>query len=172
MRRLLALRTNQPWERWNCSQAQWDDWHWQVRNRIQRVEDLDTVLTLTAQEKQDILKVLEIFRMGITPYYASLMDPHDPGCPVRRQAIPTIAETRAGTGDMRDPLDEIKDSPVPGLTHRYPDRVLFLITDQCSMYCRHCTRRRFAGQNDAGLAWEYIERGIEYIKHTQAVMRC
>ncbi|HBG01288.1 MAG TPA: lysine 2,3-aminomutase, partial [Firmicutes bacterium] len=145
------------------------DWHWQVRNRIQRVEDLDTVLTLTAQEKQDILKVLEIFRMGITPYYASLMDPHDPGCPVRRQAIPTIAETRAGTGDMRDPLDEIKDSPVPGLTHRYPDRVLFLITDQCSMYCRHCTRRRFAGQNDAGLAWEYIERGIEYIKHTPAV---
>ncbi|HHT89812.1 MAG: lysine 2,3-aminomutase [Bacillota bacterium] len=163
------MRNEQPWQRWNCTEIQWNDWHWQVRNRIQSVEELDSILALSPQEKTDIAKVLEIFRMGITPYYASLMDPHDPSCPVRRQAVPTIAETMTGTWDMQDPLDETKDSPVPGLTHRYPDRVLFLITDQCSMYCRHCTRRRFAGQSDAGLAWEHIEQGIEYVRQTPAV---
>ena len=160
---------HQPWDRWNCSEDEWRDWHWQVRSRIQSVEELERILRLTAAEKQNIGKVLEIFRMGITPYYASLMAPGDPACPIRRQAIPTIFETLSGTADMQDPLDEVKDSPVPGLTHRYPDRVLFLITDQCSMYCRHCTRRRFAGQHDAGLAWDYIEQGIEYINNTPAV---
>ncbi len=159
----------QPWQRWGCSEDEWRDWHWQVRNRIQSVEALDRIIALTDQEKRDIGDVLEVFRMGITPYYASLMDPADPGCPIRMQAVPTIAETMTGIADMQDPLDEVADSPVPGLTHRYPDRVLFLITDQCSMYCRHCTRRRFAGQNDAGLAWEHIERGLEYIRKTPAV---
>ncbi|NLL48026.1 MAG: lysine 2,3-aminomutase [Firmicutes bacterium] len=161
--------TNQPWQRWGASEANWHDWHWQVRNRIQSVEELEEIIPLTEQEKSDINKVLEIFRMGITPYYASLMDPQDPTCPVRRQAVPTVMETMAGISDMQDPLDEVADSPVPGLTHRYPDRVLFLITDQCSMYCRHCTRRRFAGQNDSGLAWEHIEKGIEYIRNNPAV---
>src|SRR5690554_3773673 len=159
----------QPWQRWGCSEAEWNDWHWQVRNRIQTVEELEKVVPLTAAEKADITKVLEIFRMGITPYYASLMDPTDPNCPIRKQAIPTIYETYASRADMRDPLSEEEDSPVPGLTHRYPDRVLFLITDQCSMYCRHCTRRRFAGQRDAGVSWELIEQGIEYIKNTPQV---
>ncbi|MDI9484831.1 MAG: lysine 2,3-aminomutase [Bacillota bacterium] len=159
----------QPWQQWGCSEAEWRDWHWQVRNRIQSVDDLERIIPLTDQEKEDINKVLEVFRMGITPYYASLMDPDDPACPVRRQAVPTIYETMSGIADMQDPLNEVADSPVPGLTHRYPDRVLFLITDQCSMYCRHCTRRRFAGQHDSGMAWEYIEQGIEYIKNTPAV---
>ena len=168
VKEVLAL-TNQPWQRWGASEANWHDWHWQVRNRIQSVEELEEIIPLTEQEKSDINKVLEIFRMGITPYYASLMDPQDPTCPVRRQAVPTVMETMAGISDMQDPLDEVADSPVPGLTHRYPDRVLFLITDQCSMYCRHCTRRRFAGQNDSGLAWEHIEKGIEYIRNNPAV---
>ena len=159
----------EPWLRWGVSEAEWNDWHWQVRYRIQTVEELEKVVPLTAAEKADITKVLEIFRMGITPYYASLMDPTDPNCPIRKQAIPTIYETYASRADMRDPLSEEEDSPVPGLTHRYPDRVLFLITDQCSMYCRHCTRRRFAGQRDAGVSWELIEQGIEYIKNTPQV---
>src|SRR5699024_3182651 len=111
-------------------------------------------------------EVLEKFRMGITPYYASLMDPDDPNCPIRMQAIPTIMETYESVADMEDPLSEDEDSPVKGITHRYPDRVLFLITDQCSMYCRHCTRRRFAGQNDAPSSRELIDKGIEYIEDT------
>lgn len=163
------IRAEQSYKRWDCTQREWDDWHWQVRNRIQTVEKLHKFIALTDTEKQDIEQVLQVFRMGITPYYASLMDPDDPSCPIRRQAIPNILETLKGRSDMQDPLSEEKDSPVPGLTHRYPDRVLFLITDQCSMYCRHCTRRRFAGQYDAGVSQKRIEKGIEYIKKTPAV---
>lgn len=163
------MSTLQPWQAWDASEAEWQDWHWQVRNRIQSVALLGEFLSLTPSEKENIGKVLEVFRMGITPYYASLMDPDNPNCPIRRQAVPTIAESLPGRADMLDPLGEEGDSPVPGLTHRYPDRVLFLITDQCSMYCRHCTRRRFAGQHDTGMSWESIERGIDYIKKTPSV---
>lgn len=90
-----------------------------------------------------------MLRMAITPYYISLIDPDDPNDPVRKQAVPTAKELVVSPEDQLDPLSEDEDSPVPGLTHRYPDRVLFLITDMCAMYCRHCTRRRFAGQKDA-----------------------
>ncbi len=107
--------------------------------------------------------------MGITPYYASLMDKNNPRCPIRMQAVPTIMETSVGVADMDDPLHEDTDSPVPGLTHRYPDRVLLLVTDRCSMYCRHCTRRRFAGQKDTGTPVDTIDEGIEYIKNTPEI---
>ncbi len=148
---------------------QWNDWHWQVANRLTTVEQIGQVLELTEQEKQDIEKVMDGFRVGITPYYASLMDPKDPRCPVRMQAVPTIAETKRGEADMLDPLHEDEDSPAPGLTHRYPDRVLFLITDQCSMYCRHCTRRRLAGEKDGERSREDIDACIEYIRKTPQV---
>lgn len=164
------MRSYKDIELWkDVTEEQWNDWHWQVQNRINDVEDLKKVIKLTDQEAKDIGEVLKKFRMGITPYYASLMDPEDPNCPVRKQAVPTIMETHAGFGDMEDPLHEDADSPVPGLTHRYPDRVLFLITDQCSMYCRHCTRRRFAGQNDSGVPMERIDACIEYIRNTPEV---
>lgn len=164
------MRSFKDIELWkDVTEEQWNDWHWQVQNRINDVEDLKKVIKLTDQEAKDIGEVLKKFRMGITPYYASLMDPEDPNCPVRKQAVPTIMETHAGFGDMEDPLHEDADSPVPGLTHRYPDRVLFLITDQCSMYCRHCTRRRFAGQNDSGVPMERIDACIEYIRNTPEV---
>jgi len=97
------------------------------------------------------------------------MDPKDECCPVRKQAVPTDRELIKAPEDMADPLHEDTDSPVPGLTHRYPDRVLFLVTDQCSMYCRHCTRRRFAGQNDQPATREQIDRCIEYIRNTPVV---
>ena len=132
----------------DVTEEQWNDWHWQVRNRITTLEDLKKVINLTQEEEDGIKKSLEILRMGITPYYASLMDKNDPSCPVRMQAVPTIHETHKSAADMDDPLHEDADSPAPGLTHRYPDRVLFLITDMCSMYFRHCTRRRFAGSQD------------------------
>ena len=127
----------------------WNDWKWQVRNRITNVEELKKVINLTAKEEEDITAVIQNFRLGITPYYASLMDPDDPRCPVRMQAVPVLAENHTSDADMLDPLHEDEDSPAPGLTHRYPDRVLFLVTDQCSMYCRHCTRRRLAGETDS-----------------------
>lgn len=153
----------------NVTQAQWDDWHWQVRNRITTLEDLKQVCNLTPEEEEGVKKSLEVLRMGITPYYAMLMDPDDPHCPVRMQAVPTIAETHKDAADMDDPLHEDEDSPVPGLTHRYPDRVLLLITDMCSMYCRHCTRRRFAGQCDNEVNRDSIDLAIDYIAKTPQV---
>jgi len=153
----------------DVTDEQWNDWHWQVKNRLTTVEEIAQVVNLTQQEKEDIQKVMAGFRVGITPYYASLMDPDDPSCPVRMQAVPTIAETHRSQADMLDPLHEDEDSPAPGLTHRYPDRVLFLITDQCSMYCRHCTRRRLAGETDGARSREDIDACIAYIKRTPQV---
>lgn len=153
----------------DVTEEQWNDWQWQVKNRITDVKTLKKVVNVTQQEEKDIETVLDKFRMGITPYYASLMDPNDHNCPIRKQAVPTIMETHQSLADMDDPLSEDEDSPVPGLTHRYPDRVLFLITDQCSMYCRHCTRRRFAGQKDSGAPNDRIEKCIEYIRNTPQV---
>ncbi|MBV1757252.1 MAG: lysine 2,3-aminomutase [Dethiosulfatibacter sp.] len=148
---------------------EWDDWKWQVRNRINDVEKLKKIINITPQEEDDINKVLQKFRLGITPYFAAQMDKDDHRCPIRMQAVPTIAETHVSDADMLDPLHEDQDSPTPGLTHRYPDRVLMLLTDQCSMYCRHCTRRRFAGQADHAVPTEKIDKAIEYIRNTPQV---
>lgn len=153
----------------DVTEEQWHSWTWQVQNRITDLETLKKVAKLTPEEEEGVKKSLEILRMGITPYYASLMDESDPRCPVRMQAIPTGQETIKAASDMDDPLHEDTDSPVPGLTHRYPDRVLFLVTDMCSMYCRHCTRRRFAGQSDAGVPKERIEKMLDYIRRTPVV---
>lgn len=164
------MRSYKDIELWkDVSEDEWNDWRWQVRNRITDVDTLKKVINLTEGEEKDIQEVLGKFRMGITPYYASLMDKDDPNCPIRKQAVPTIMEVHRSEADILDPLDEDTDSPVPGLTHRYPDRVLFLITDQCSMYCRHCTRRRFAGHQDKGMPMDKIEAGIEYIRNTPQV---
>ena len=149
--------------------AQWNDWRWQVENRIETLEDLKKYIKLTPAEEEGVKQTLKTLRMAITPYYLSLINPDDPNDPVRRQAIPTGLETHRSAADLLDPLHEDSDSPVPGLTHRYPDRVLFLITDQCSMYCRHCTRRRFAGQHDCESPAERIDKAIEYIAKTPQV---
>jgi len=153
----------------NVTDGQWNNWKWQMSNRITSLSELEQVINLTEEEKNGIRQSLEELRMAITPHYSTLMDPDDSECPIRKQAVPTIYETYRSEHDMDDPLSEEKDSPVPGLTHRYPDRVLFLITDQCSMYCRHCTRRRFAGQNDKSLPRENIDLAIDYIRNTKAV---
>jgi lysine 2,3-aminomutase len=153
----------------DVTDEQWNDWKWQISNRLTSVEQIAQVLNLTEKEKQDIEKVMDGFRVGITPYYASLMDPNDPNCPVRMHAVPVLAETFQNEADMLDPLSEDEDSPAPGLTHRYPDRVLFLITDQCSMYCRHCTRRRLAGETDGARSKKDIDKCIEYIKNSPEI---
>lgn len=148
---------------------QWNDWRWQVRNRIETLKDLKKYINLTADEEEGVKKSLATLRMAITPYYLSLVDVNNPECPVRKQAIPTAMEVHHADADLLDPLHEDEDSPVPGLTHRYPDRVLFLITDMCSMYCRHCTRRRFAGQSDTSTPKDNIHKAIEYIRNTPQV---
>lgn len=148
---------------------EWNDWRWQMRNRIQDADTLSKVINLTPQESEGVSEALLTLRMAITPYYASLINPNDTSCPVRKQAVPTHRELIRAPEDMADPLHEDTDSPVPGLTHRYPDRVLFLITDQCSMYCRHCTRRRFAGHHDQPASKEQIDRCLDYIAKTPVI---
>ena len=153
----------------DVTQDQWDDWQWQVKNRIDTLDRLKKIVNLTSEEEEGVKQSLKILRMGITPYYAMLMDENDSSCPVRQQAIPRIQETYKSENDMEDPLHEDEDSPVPGLTHRYPDRVLLLITDMCAMYCRHCTRRRFAGAQDDVMPLDRIDKAIEYIRNSPGV---
>ena len=144
---------------------QWNDWHWQVRNRVETLEELKKYITLTKDEEEGVAATLGKLRMAITPYYLSLIDQNDPFDPIRKQAIPTDAELEFAAYEEADPLHEDTDSSCPGLTHRYPDRVLFLTTDMCSMYCRHCTRRRFAGQNECQVPKDQINNCIEYIRN-------
>ena len=151
------------------SDEQWNDWKWQVKNRIETLEDLKKYIPLTQEEEEGVSRSLQTLRMAITPYYLTLIDPENPNDPVRKQAIPTGSETHISPADLLDPLHEDEDSPVKGLTHRYPDRVLLLITDMCSMYCRHCTRRRFAGQKDDETPADYIQKAIDYIADTPQV---
>lgn len=160
--RRKALFPDVPDEKWN-------DWHWQVTHRISDVDTLKKYLPLTVEEEEGSRKAMETFRMAITPYYLTLIDPNDPNDPVRKQAVPSGEEAYRSPEDLEDPLEEDGDSPVPGLTHRYPDRVLFLITDQCAMYCRHCTRRRLAGQKDGSRTRNQIDECIDYIRNTPAV---
>ncbi len=150
----------------SVTENDWNDWHWQVKNRITTVENLKKVINLTREEEEGIKNCLKTLRMAITPYYASLMDANNPKCPIRRQAVPTVKELEGSMWDMDDPLHEDTDHPAPCITHRYPDRILFYITDQCSMYCRHCTRRRNVGQYDTGRTKDDIEKSIEYIRNT------
>ena len=147
----------------DVSAKDWNDWRWQVRNRIETLDDLKKYIKLTHEEEEGVARCLESLRMAITPYYLSLIDLENPFDPVRLQAVPTAKELHRSDADLLDPLHEDTDSPVPGLTHRYPDRVLILVTDQCSMYCRHCTRRRFAGQKDCEVQTNRIDKYIEYV---------
>ncbi|MDR0295972.1 MAG: lysine 2,3-aminomutase [Prevotellaceae bacterium] len=153
----------------DVTDEQWNDWKWQIKHRIESFGGLKKLLPLTEAEEAGIKESLKTLRMAITPYYLSLIDVKNPYCPIRKQAVPTIAELNHSSVDLLDPLHEDTDSPVPGLTHRYPDRVLLLITDQCSMYCRHCTRRRFAGQHDRESSSERIDKAIQYIAATPQV---
>ncbi|MBR3451646.1 MAG: lysine 2,3-aminomutase [Muribaculaceae bacterium] len=153
----------------DVTDEQWNDWKWQVKNRIETLDELKKYVSLTAEEEEGVKQTLKTLRMAITPYYLSLINPDDPHDPIRRQCIPTGLETHQADADLLDPLHEDEDSPTPGLTHRYPDRVLFLITDMCSMYCRHCTRRRFAGQTDKECGVDRIEKALEYIRNTPTV---
>jgi len=153
----------------NVPAEDWNDWKWHLRNKIQTMDDLKKVVEISKEEEEGIAKCLSTLRMAITPYYLSLIDLDNPNDPVRAQSIPTIAELNWVEEDLEDPLSEDIDSPVPGLTHRYPDRALLLVTDQCAMYCRHCTRRRFAGATDAALPMSQIEDAIAYIAKTPVI---
>lgn len=153
----------------DVTDAEWNDWKWQLKNAIRDIPTLEKVIKLTTEEKDHLSKTLKKFKMAITPYYAALMDKEDRHCPVRLMAVPTLSELHVDESDLSDPLNEDIDSPVPGLTHRYPDRALLLVTNECSMYCRHCTRRRIVGETDLNMASGHLEQAFEYIRNTPEI---
>ncbi len=146
----------------------WNDWRWQLSHRLNTVEDFEKVLPLTDSERA-ALNTQDLFRVEITPYFISLIDPDDPNDPIRNQVIPTAGEIVPFTGMMEDSLAEDRHSPVPGLVHRYPDRVLMLVTTQCASYCRYCTRSRIVGDPAATFSRAEFEIQIDYLSRTPQV---
>jgi lysine 2,3-aminomutase len=144
--------------------ALWNDWHWQQRERVTRLDQLERVIHVTDEERRAAVETEAEFQMGITPYYAALMDPDDPSCPIRLQSVPTMGETFIDAADLEDPLAEERDMPTPGITHRYPDRVLFYTTHNCPVYCRHCTRKRKVADPTSAAAKKQIEDSLAYIE--------
>jgi lysine 2,3-aminomutase len=152
----------------NVPDAQWNDWRWQLSHRLNSTADFKLLLDLTESECK-ALDSQGLFRVDVTPYFASLIDPDDPRDPIRRQVIPVSGELQAFTGMMEDSLAEDQHSPVPGLVHRYPDRVLMLVTTQCASYCRYCTRARIVGDPAANFSRDEFEQQLDYLRRTSQV---
>jgi lysine 2,3-aminomutase len=152
----------------DATPEQWNNWTWQMRNSVKSLDQLHGKIKLTDEEHAGVLLANTKLAMGITPYFFNLVDPLDPDCPIRRQVIPRIEEMSYAPNDLADPCGEDHDMPVPGLVHRYPDRVLFLVTDRCASYCRYCTRSRVvSGVGEQELELDF-DRAIEYLqKHTE-----
>lgn len=147
--------------------ADWSDWRWQMRHRVTTLAELETLLELTPEERAGIAARAPVFPFAITPYYLSLIA--GPGCPVRRQAVPHADELITTPWDMVDPLAEDEHSPVPILSHRYPDRALLYVTHSCPVYCRHCTRQRKVGDATSTPDRAMLTAAIEYVRRTPAI---
>ena len=158
-----------PSEPWGAvSTEQWNDWSWQLRNRIQNLAQLESRLPLTPEERAGTILAGKKLALGITPHFFNLIDREDPDCPIRRQVVPRIEESITASDEMLDPCGEDSNMPVSGLVHRYPDRVLLLVTDRCASYCRYCTRSRVvsgAGEQELTMdlegAFAYLEKHPE-----------
>ncbi|HEX5398202.1 MAG TPA: KamA family radical SAM protein [Verrucomicrobiae bacterium] len=148
----------------DVSDADWNNWRWQLKHRITSVEQLQKLMpTLTPEELAGAKLANTRLALAITPYFFNLIDPADENCPVRLQVIPKLAETHTAPWEMSDPCGEDSHSPVPGLVHRYPDRVLFLVTDRCAAYCRYCTRSRLVSNASGYDFHPAFDRQVEYI---------
>jgi lysine 2,3-aminomutase len=147
---------------------QWNDWTWQLRHRVSSLQDLEKHLKLSPEERAGALLTGSKLATAITPHFFNLIDPNDPDCPLRRQVVPRLEESSYSVDEMSDPCGEDGAMPVPGLVHRYPDRVLFLVTDRCASYCRYCTRSRVVSgvgeqelETDFEEAYRYLENHSE-----------
>ncbi len=145
-------------------ESDWNNWIWQQQKRIKSMDQLEKVITVDPGERSAFTQSNEMFNMGITPYYASLIDKEDPNCPIRLQSVPKMGELNILSTDLEDPLAEERDMPVPGITHRYPDRVLFYTTHNCPVYCRHCTRKRKVSDPSSSAANKQLEESLAYIE--------
>jgi lysine 2,3-aminomutase len=164
----LPVLDRAPLRRAEVPASDWGDWRWQLRNMLTGADHLARVIPLSDQERAGLTATAGQFRVGLTPYYASLMDPARPDCPIRRQAIPHPHEARTLPGELTDPLGEDSHNPAPCIFHKYPDRVLLMVVDRCAIYCRHCNRRRIVG-GDAPPTTSELDAGIAYIERTRRV---
>lgn len=155
------------WE--GVSADDWGDWHWQQQNRVRSLDVLEQLLDLSDAERGAFVAAGVRFRVAVTPHYAALMDRHDPACPIRRQAIPGPEELVEYPFELEDPLAEEAHMPVPGITHRYPDRVLFYVSHNCPVYCRHCTRKRKVADPTTAASKTQIEDGLDYIRNSPSI---
>src|SRR5713101_4300690 len=154
----------------NIADSDWNDWRWQLKHRITSAEQLQRLMpTLTPEEYGGAKLANHKLALAITPYFFNLIDPADENCPIRWQVIPRVEETQTASWEMSDPCGEDAHSPVPGLVHRYPDRVLMLVTDRCASYCRYCTRSRLVSNASGYDFHPEFDRQIEYIRNTPAV---
>jgi lysine 2,3-aminomutase len=153
----------------DATDKDWNSWIWQQQKRIKNMEVLEKVIEVTQEERDAFAQSHEMFNMGITPYYASLIDPKDPNCPIRLQSVPKQGELNILPTDWEDPLQEERDMPVPAITHRYPDRVLFYTTHNCPVYCRHCTRKRKVSDPSSSTANQQLEDGLKYISEHKEI---
>ena len=144
--------------------ADWEDWRWQIRNRVRTLDQISRLITLTEREERGVKGMGDKLTMSIPPYFASLIDPDDPGCPIRLQSVPQDHEFETTSEEMLDPCGEDKSSAVHGLVHRYPDRVLFLVNEMCAMYCRYCTRSRMVGDGNHTLNTATYDAALNYIR--------
>ncbi len=151
-----------------ASEEEWNDWHWQSSRRIDKVDVLQKLLKLDDQEAETVKKVGEKYRWAVSPYYLGLMDPGNPHCPVRRQAIP-CGEEISDIHGKEDPMAEEFTSPAPAITRRYPDRLIINVTNQCAMYCRHCQRRRNIGEVDHMTPREQLKAALDYIRENEEI---
>ena len=147
-----------------ATDAEWGDWRWQARQMIGTLEALEAKLPLSPEERNAVASTRAIFRLGITPYYLSLVHPTHPFCPIRRQSIPLAGEATVRPGELRDPLGEDLTRPTPAIVQRYPDRLLLLATDRCTVYCRHCTRRRLTGGDEGELDRAALRDAVRYLR--------
>lgn len=156
----------------HASVIEWMDYKWQLSNSIKTIDTFEqfTGISFSKNEKELLQKTIQKFPLSITPYYASLIKKENyRNDPIFRQAFPNPAELRISKYDMKDPLHEDKDSPTKGITHRYPDRVLFLISNSCAMHCRHCTRKRKIGDPDHIPSQHQIKECIDYIRNNREI---
>ena len=147
----------------------WNDWRWQSRHRVRKLDQIERMLVLSPDEREALVKGESMLPVGITPYYMSLLDREDPLQPLRRTVIPVTGEFLRTPGEADDPLGEDSHSPTPGLVHRYPDRVLLLALDFCSTYCRYCTRSRVVGHGEIMPSEARLEKAFEYIRATPQI---
>ena len=164
-RTLEFLRKNFP----GTQKKQWDDWRWQSQHRVRTLSQIEKIITLSDSEREAFVKGGTMLPVGITPYYMSLVDPENPDQPLRKTVIPSSKEFVRTPGEADDPLGEDAYSPVPGLVHRYPDRVLLLALDFCSTYCRYCTRSRVVGHGEILMKEQRLEVIFDYLQRTPQV---